>query len=163
MQNSPLLASLLAGGVFGTLLQLSTLGMNSILQVLWKSHSWSRSEFEFLVPSILWAGASSLLALAALGLFRRRVLDLHRENNRLKDFMLQVERNFVIGAVAGIFCFWTLIDLVAGDNSCLKSNIISATVALIYCCALAWYKEDCQHAKYPSITRKMNRSNVLVV
>ena len=145
VQNS-LLASLLGGGVFGTLLQLSTLGMNSILQVLWKSHSWSRSEFEFLVPSLLWACASGLLSLAVLGVFRRRVLDLHRENKRHKNFVLQVERHFVIGAVAGIFCFWTLIDLVAGDYSCLVTNFVTATIAMAFCCALAWYKQECQHA-----------------
>ena len=153
---------LLAGGFFGVLLQLCTLGVNSILEASWMLHSWPPSIFDVLAASLMWSCVSSLISLAALRSLRCHTFKCYGEDKIDGKLLMQLDCRFVMGAVYGICFAWSLIDLANGSYFFLIANFFTTLVAWTCCYGLEWWNgESPSSSELANIESICNDNNVV--
>jgi len=138
IHSALLRSSLWTGVLFGAVLQVFTLVVNSTILFLWQSHRLPRAKYDVLLASLLWSCATSLASIAAMAQFRKRVeRDLHGALS--DDVTTDLECRFVIGAVSGICLAWTVLDIATRNYSCITVTLLTFAGALASCQALLWY------------------------
>lgn len=145
--------SLLAGILFGSILQACTLGINTALLLLWQSHVLPRSKYDVLTASLLWSFTTSIISIVTMGYLRRRALDKHGEEILDEQVLTKLECRFVVGAVNGICLSWTALDLATGNYPCLLTTLATLVGALICCHMLSWY-----YSTYPQESKEVETS-----
>jgi len=138
IHSALLRSSLWTGVLFGAVLQVFTLVVNSTILFLWQSHRLPRAKYDVLLASLLWSCSTGLASvMAAMALFRKRVeRGLHGALS--DDVTTDLEARFVIGAVSGICLGWTALDIATRNYSCITTTLLTFAGALASCQALLW-------------------------
>jgi len=137
IRSSLMRSSIRTGVLFGAVLQVLTLAVNSTILLLWQSHTLPRAKYDVLVASLLWSCATSLASIAAMAYFRKSVERRHGALS--EDLTTDLECRFVIGAVSGICLAWTALDIATRNYSCITTTLLTFAGALASCRALLWY------------------------